>query len=70
MPLPSVAITFFVTFLFGPFGIVPATVHCAQAEQRGEPGNQYWVAFILGMMLWLVVAVAILVSMQTATQGV
>lgn len=57
--LPPVSTTVVVTLLFGLFGMIPASLHTAQAAAAGAPTDRYWKAFGAALagavVLWLVV---------------
>jgi hypothetical protein len=61
-PLPGVAPTVLITFFFGLFGLIPASLHSDRARQQGQDGSRYWKAFwitfgsLVALNLVLVVA--------------
>ena len=40
--LPTIWPTLLITFFFGIFGIIPATMHTSRAREVGRPTNNYW----------------------------
>jgi hypothetical protein len=51
---PSVVLTVVITFFFGVFGLIPASIHAARANRAGLSGKKYWVAFGVTMGVELV----------------
>jgi hypothetical protein len=70
-PLPTVWPTVVVTFLFGIFGLIPASMHTSRAREAGRPTNTYWVAFgwtmVATILLWILFVVLIASSVHTTT---
>ncbi len=61
---PSAAWTFWTTFLFGLFGLIPMFVHTSEARNHGLDTSRYGKAFLLGLvpaiLLWTGVVLAVL----------
>jgi len=70
-PLPSVWPTVLVTFFFGIFGLIPASMHTSRAREAGRPTNTYWAAFgwtmAASILLWVLFLVVIASSVHTTT---
>ncbi len=71
-PLPSVWTTVLVTFFFGIFGLIPASIHTSRARDAGRPTNTYWAAFgwtlAAGILLWVLVWVLLVVVIATSVR--
>lgn len=61
--LPGLGWTIGITFFFGLFGLIPASMHSSRARQMGGDGGRYWKAFWLTMLvsfvLWIIVMIAL-----------
>ena len=69
--LPTVWPTVLVTFFFGIFGLIPASMHTSRAREAGRPTNTYWAAFgwtmAASILLWVLFLVVIASSVHTTT---
>lgn len=60
--IPSGATTFWVTLLFGLFGLVPAITHSNKAAQYRQPTGRYWAAFGSAAVIWAATVITIIVT--------
>lgn len=67
--LPSVALTVVITFLFGLFGLIPASVHASRAKAAGESGSRYWKAFWLTMLASTLIAIGVVIAVVLALRS-
>ena len=59
-PIPAITTTVVITFFFGLFGLIPASIHSSRAREFGQATNKYWQAFwitfgievVLGIMFY------------------
>jgi len=54
---PKILTTFWITFFFGIFGVIPAIIHSNQAHQMEKPVGVYWLTFF-GTLLAIIVLLA------------
>ena len=58
-PVPKIWTTFWITLLFGWFGLIPTINHSNQARKLGKSTNKYWWTFVLTMvgilLVWSIV---------------
>ena len=63
--------TLLITFFFGIFGLIPASIHTSRAREAGRPTNTYWAAFgwtmAASILLWVLFLVVIASSVHTTT---
>lgn len=64
---PGLAVTVIITLLAGVFGVIPASLHAARAQQMGYPGGRYWKAF--GITLGALLAGQVLVVAAMVAAG-
>lgn len=50
--VPSGAATFWITALFGLFGLIPALIHSGEARRRNADEGTYWTAFGFGLVVF------------------
>ena len=69
--LPTIWPTLLITFFFGIFGLIPASMHTSRAREAGRPTNTYWAAFgwtmAASILLWVLFIVVIASSVHTTT---
>lgn len=52
---PAIWATFWITLLFGFFGIIPAAIHSNRAMQMKQPYGLYWITYVIVLATWLLV---------------
>ena len=57
-PIPAITTTVLITYSFGLFGLIPASLHTSRARDAGQQTNKYWQAF--GLTFGIMVAVGLL----------
>jgi hypothetical protein len=69
--LPTIWPTLLITFFFGIFGLIPASMHTSRAREAGRPTNAYWAAFgwtmAASILLWVLFLVVIASSVHTTS---
>jgi hypothetical protein len=67
---PSAAWTFWTTFLFGLFGLIPMFVHRSEAQNHGLDGSRYVKAFLWGLVPAILLSTGVaLAIMATVTSS-
>ncbi len=61
---PSAAWTFWTTFLFGLFGLIPMFVHRSEARMRGLDSSRYVKAFLWGLVPAILLTTGIALSIM------
>jgi len=66
---PSIVPTVLVSFFFGLFGLIPATIHSRMAAERGYPTARYWGAFAAAMAASVIVWIGASLALVAAAGG-
>jgi hypothetical protein len=61
---PSAAWTFWTTFLFGLFGLIPLFVHSSEARDHGADPSRYTKAFLWGLVPAILMSTAIALAIM------
>lgn len=67
--VPSAKAAFWVTLIFGLWGLIPTVMHANEASRSGQSTGRYWQAFALGMVLNVVLGVVLFFVLMAAMVG-
>ena len=68
-PIPAITTTVVITFFFGLFGLIPASMHSSRAREMGQATNKYWKAFWITFGVELVLGILFFASVVGAASA-